>query len=93
VEGYLHLMSSKRDSEDSRAKLRSLEARVDQMDERLTRVEDDIRDLHSEMNRRFNDLRSERNRRFNQQARERRWLTGIILIWFTVFVVLVQYIG
>ena len=62
-----------------------------QVDARLTRVEDDLRALREEMNGRFDRLGSDTSDRFDQLEREThatfRWLVGVVLLsWLSLMV-------
>ncbi|MBT7859243.1 MAG: hypothetical protein HN712_02985 [Gemmatimonadetes bacterium] len=59
----------------------------EQLNTRLTRVEDDLRTLRSEMNERIAELRQEIRTGFREVGTHFRWIVGIMLTtWLTMMV-------
>lgn len=88
-------MSNEGDREEHRSidsRLSSLESTVDQMDQRLGRVEDDIRDLRTEMNNQFEQQRTEMNQRFEQQQKQNRRMFALLSVVVIVTVTLAQFL-
>lgn len=59
----------------------------EQLNARLTRVEDDIRHLRAEMNERIVELRQEVRDGFREAGARSRWTVGIMLTtWLTLMI-------